>query len=181
MTECMSSPAQRPSRVALDALGFAFRSASACLGFGLLFWNEVRVFLPAPAFLLRYRDGAAGVAGERSRVEGGRPRDGDAMETQAPRADLAAATDQIHVLTGALDEMEFRLYCDMCKLRPGNFASRLSSCTCPANQRFRSARDRRHGAYRARGGEEGGGEESEGEGGGEGDGVELTEPRDTTM
>ena len=45
------------------------------------------------------------------------------METQALRADLAAATEQIHVLVGALDEMktEFRLY----KLRPGNFASRL--------------------------------------------------------
>ena len=106
------------------------------------------------------------------------------METQALRADLAAATEQIHVLTGALDEMktEFRLY----KLRPENFASRLQQLYLSGEpavpQRTRPSARRVPCPRR----EEGGCEESEGEGGGEGDGVESTEPRspsscDTTM
>ena len=164
MTECMSSPAQRPSRVALDALGFAFRSASACLGFGLLFWNEVRVcgrvLLPArPSYfdleteLLALR--ASGDALRASGAASTAREAAGAMETQALRADLAAATERIHVLTGAIDEMktEFRLY----KLQPGNFAYRLQQLylvfgkpTVP--QRTRPSARR----VRARGGEGGG-------------------------
>ena len=88
MTECIS-PRSAPQPRRPRHPGFASASASACLGFDLLFWNEVRVFLSAPAFLLRRRDGAAGVAGERSRVEGGRPRArwsrGDGADTRAHR------------------------------------------------------------------------------------------------